>query len=450
QLWVSLLLLPLDTSILIGVSLLGRIRFFHNKDRHHRRNVLRNPRFYPKTILITGVGTARGLALARQFHYGGHRVIGADVGLTPIRSGGSMSKAVHCCYSISKTQYVCNLLDIINREKVDIWVPFLDRATPLEDGVAKSTIESRTSCKCVHFNVDSVTIFSRDDLFLQHVGEKGLSVFERHNVKSRDSVHRILNGSPSKNYVIHTTIKGAIHDAVLLPRRTPSQTYSDVSELQITKDHPWVLQQRARLGSYWADFLLIQGCVKAMKIRYSSQTSGWQESSLNSSIHEVTRQLMERFADKGKSQMSGHLSVKFMVDEEIKRNTVCYTVYLAGCRQGTAVSRLLDDPPPNLFTCYLEILPTTADSANETAPESFEKRAKPIWPVVAAEKTTRGIERFTYPIETINLMSHKLGLSDIWNRSRFSSIDPLPWWWHLHISQPLNDLVLMVNGSTET
>lgn len=463
---VSLLLLPINTSILIAAALLDRAHLYPNQDRRRRRHLLRNPHFYPKTVLITGIGTSRGLALARQFHYGGHRVVGVDVGLLPVRSGGSMSNAVNCYYPVSKKQYICSLLDVINREKVDLWIPCSDRVAPLEDGMAKSIVESRTSCKCIHFNADYTSLFSQDDNFLQHVSERGLPVFETHHVQSRDSVHRILNHSPSKTYVIQTPIKGPSRNTVMLPRRTSSQTYSDVSELQISKDQPWVLKQRARLGGYWADVLFVHGRVKVLRIRPSRSKADWNNSSLNNGVHEVTRHIMDKFAEKGASRMSGHLSVKLMVDEEIRNNSVCYTVYIAGCRQGTATSALLADPPSDLYSRYLEILPVDANGGNEDSDDqsSYKKgfsqisrdylfgqrRKKSTWIAAITAKANKGMERLKYPATAIiSLLSQQSVLSNLWKQSLFSRIDPLPWWWTLHISRPLNGLLLMLGGATE-
>ncbi|CRG87156.1 hypothetical protein PISL3812_04172 [Talaromyces islandicus] len=460
---VSLLLFPINTSILIAVTFLDRAHLYPNRDRRRRRHLLRNPHFYPKTVLISGIGTTRGLALARQFHYGGHRVVGVDVGLLPVRSGGSMSNAVKRYYPISKKQYICSLLDIINREKVDIWIPCSDRVMPQEDGMAKSIVESRTSCKCIHFNADYTSLFSQNDNFLQHVSERGLPVFETHHVLSRDSVHRILNHSPNKTYVIHTPTKGPSRNSVILPRRTPSQTYSDVSELQISKDHPWVLKQRARLGKYWADVLFVHGRVKVLKIRPSRYKADSHNSSLNNAVHEVTRHIMDKFAEKGASRMSGHLSVKLMVDEEIRNNSVCYTVYIAGCRQGTAASALLADPPPDLYSHYLEILTVVANGESQDSNDQssykqgsslvnrdylFGQRQKQsTWIAAMTAKANKEMERLKYPATAIiSILSQQSDLLELWKQSLFSRIDPLPWWWNLHISRPLNGLILMLGG----
>ena len=55
-------------------------------------------------------------------------------------------------------------------------------------------------------------------------------------------------------------------ESLLLPKTTPSQTYSDVSEVRICDDEPWVLEQQGRVGEYWSDLLLVHGQLKAFRV----------------------------------------------------------------------------------------------------------------------------------------------------------------------------------------
>ncbi|RAO70822.1 uncharacterized protein BHQ10_006834 [Talaromyces amestolkiae] len=465
QNFVSLIFLPLDTFILLSAALINGFHLLHRHQRHSRQRLLENPRFYPKTILITGINTTRGLKLARQFHYGGHRVIGADVGLSFIRSGGSMSNTIFVYYSLSssKAQYVSSLIDIIHREKVDLWIPYSGDIDPIDDAMAKSMIESRTSCRCLHLNVDYVRLFSRDDSFIQHVRERGLPVIEKHNVQSRDSIHRILNHSPNKVYLMHKSSKGALRDVVSLPKRSTNQTYSEVSMIAISKDKPWVLKQFARLGNYWADLVLVRGRVEAMKIRpMRPGLSIHDESRMETGLHKSIRRLMDEFAGKAGPRISGHLSVKVMVDEEIASSSVSYTIYIGGCRQGSiAVAGLLDDDPPSgLYISYLELLSPEVNGIIDSDIESpvytrFRLSRKwidystawsqiyiPVPSVVqSVEELWIGIRRFR------DSCMHVFPFVD--RLENFSILDPLPWWWHYHISQPVNGAFSLFDSVVE-
>lgn len=461
QIFASLIFLPLDTFTLLSVALLNHFHLLQHQ-RHNRLLLLQNPRFYPKTILITGINTVRGLKLARQFYYGGHRVIGADVGLFLIRSGGSMSNTIFAYYSLSsnKAQYVSNLIDIIHREKVDLWIPYSDNIGPIDDAMAKSTIESRTSCRCLHLNVDYATLFSRDDSFIQHVRERGLPVIEKHIVQSRDSIHRILNGSPNKVYILYKSSKSALRDAISLPKKTPSQTYAEVSMIAIAKDKLWVLKQLARLGNYWADLVLVRGRVEAMKIRpMHRETFINDDTRMETGLHKTIRRLVDEFAEKAGPRISGHLSIKIMVDEVVASSSVSYTVYIGGCHQGSiAVAELLDDDPPsNLYSSYLELLSPETNGVVDSeikSPVYTKPRPSRKWidystawkqihilspsVVRSAEKLWTELRRFRvsvmYVVHFVDRMEN------------FSVLDPLPWWWHYHISQPVNGILSLFDG----
>lgn len=469
QLLLSLFLLPLNTSVLLTIAALSRFHLLRSEEQLNRQLLVQNPRFYPNTVLITGINTVRGLKLARQFYYGGHRVIGADVGLPPVRSGSSMSNTIFAYYALSKSQYVSSLMDIIHREKVDLWIPYSDRVTPIEEGMAKSTIESRTACRCFHLNVDFVSLFGQNDSFLQYVTERGLPTVEKQNVQTRDSIHRILNRSPNKAYIIYDPSKGTVRDAVHLPKNTPSQTYSELSVLAITKDRPWVLKQHARLGKYWVDVVLVRGHLRAMKVRpLRSKPFETGNSRMDSGLYETMRRMMISFAEKAGHRISGHLSIKLMVDEEVSINSICHTIYICGCRQGSsAVSELLDDPPSDLYSFYLEMLSPELNGISSTTKlqslgesrhshTTFVSSAVPQqtpmpspWLLQSAAKLREQIQQLHYSVTSMFHLDQEVISFAPFDWTRFSAHDPLPWWWHYHVSQPLNGLSSVFDGEIE-
>ncbi|KAJ5994934.1 O-methyltransferase family 3 [Penicillium waksmanii] len=289
---VSFALLSVDNTILITALLLARLQSVVDRYQRPRHDLP----FYPKTVLITGI------ALARAWAAGGHHVVGADVADLdlPVRSGGSMSRTLLVFYRVPKDHYISRILDIIHREKVDVWVPCSPKATAIEDATARQVIESRTSCKCIAFDTDLATRFLHTDSFAQFLTERDLPVLERHQVHSRDSIHKILHRSPSKSYQIQRLGSSSNDTALLLPKRTLSRTYSEVSEIQINQDYPWILQQQSRLGEFYADILVVRGHVHAIKVRLAeTQKSHWGASPVDEALATAIHRLMQSFAVKG-------------------------------------------------------------------------------------------------------------------------------------------------------
>lgn len=436
---VSFSLLFLDNVILVVVLILSRL----HSTRSARQTQHKSVQVYPKTVLITGIGSRHGLALARAWHAEGHRVVGADVADLdiPIRPGGSMSQTVLVYYGVPKDHYISRVLDIVQREKVDVWVPCSPKATAMEDGTARQVIESRTSCRCITFDTELVACFANPDSFRRFLADRDLPVLERHQVKSRDSIHKILHRSPSKSYRLSSHTSGR---PVILPKRTLSTTYTEVSEIKISETSPWILQQQTRLGQVFADLLVVRGYVYAIKIRLAEGRSPpLGVSRLDEALAVGIHRLMKTFAEKGGARMTGHISIRLLVDEEFDASSVRHTIHIADCVLGAvAVENLLSDARCPVEG-YLTVLsaepsePSTRDvtatllahpcpKATLTGKEGIVDFLSWLLPLRVATKLKATLEAELSPFL-------------FWKNPLFSSGDPLPWWWQVHIYQPLRE-----------
>ncbi|KAI9929827.1 hypothetical protein ASPWEDRAFT_35039 [Aspergillus wentii DTO 134E9] len=452
---ISFLLLPLDNTVLLASFLVGHLPLpAISPARRRRQSVLRNVHFYPKTVLITGIDTPHGLALARGWNDEGHRVIGADVTNLPIRSGESMSRSLTSFYQIPKFQYVSRLLDVIHREKVDIWIPCSEKVSVMEDAMAKQVIESRTECKSIHLDTEMANQLDTPELFVRFLQERDLPIIENHQVQSRDSVHRILHRSPNKTYHLRK-LNPIVKDSqvVALPKRTLSMTYSEVSEIKITKETPWILQQQTRLGEFIAEVLVVRGQLKAIKIRPAKEQPNWGESRLDKALASAIHRVMERFATKGGSRLTCHLSVNLMVDEEFDNNSVRHVVHIAGCTQGARAVKnlLLHEPSTSISAGYLAMLsdrPRSKDLPGEDIISTTRKPGFNVYRTVRAFILTF-IPSLRPVIRRLDKVMGGLGQFLFWKDSRFSYLDPLPWWWHAHIYRPLQHVGMILHQRDE-
>lgn len=448
---ISLSLLFVDNAILLATVILSRLR--SSSTRSRRQAALQSVQFYPKTVLITGIGTPHGLALARAWDAEGHRVVGADIADLdiPIRSGGSMSRALVVYYRVPKDHYISRILDIVHREKVDVWIPCSPKATAIEDATARQVIEGRTNCRCIAFDSELVACFINPDLFRQFLAERHLPVLERHDVRSRDSIHKILHRSPTKSYRLSSS---ANKKAVILPKRTLSTTYSEVSEIKISDDLPWVLQQQNRLGEVFADLLVVRGHVQAIKVRLAGARSpSWGVSRLDEALAAAVHRLMQTFAERGGARMTGHLSVRLLVDEEFDASSVRHTIHIADCVPGaSAVESLLCDARCPVAG-YLTVLSSglsesfSRDTVTTLSPHPCSQ------PVMIASGLMSYLLSQLLPLELAKDLMATLDteLSPLmcWNHPLFSACDPLPWWWQVHVYQPLREIWILMKQTRE-
>lgn len=470
RLAVALVLFPWNNVVFLASYSAGYLSFLASRSdpTRTRQTALRDVQFYPKTIVVTGVDTPRGLAIARSWFRAGHRVVGVSISDSPIPAGESLSSALAAFYRVPKGKYVARLLDVVNREKADVWVPCSERASVLDDAMAKQVIEGRTECKCVTLDLELVNVFGRPGAFRQFLMEKGLPVVENHCVQSRDSIHKILHRSPTKSYRISRPDGLAATNAreITLPKRTLSLTYSEVSEIQISKDSPWILQQQTRLGEFLAEMLLVHGHIKAIKVRpaESHASRAWGQSRLDEGLTMAVHKLMERFALKGGSRMTGHICVRIMVDEEVDASHVRYALHINGCTQGAAaVDTLLQDASEQLIRGYLSVEAPHLNGVIET--ESVDAlRAQAARSMISTtprpkfslyqmlkEYDEENNFRILYPaaqqIDALVRGTERALL--FWRDWRFSIHDPLPWWWDAHISRPLRELEAIVSGDVK-
>jgi len=441
---VSISLLFMDNTVLLVAVLLARLR--PATDR--RQAASKSVQLYPKTMLITGIGTSHGLALARAWEAEGHRVVGADVADLdlPIRSGGSMSKALVAFYRIRKDHYMSRILDIINREKVDLWIPCSPKATALEDATARQVIESRTSCRCIAFDTELITCFVHPDSFREFLVERDLPALAYYQVQSRDSIHKILHRAPTKSYRLSSSGSETV---VSLPKRTISKTYSEVSQIKISKEYPWVLQQQPRLGEFFADVLVVRGDVHAVKVRLADARSPhWGASRLDEALAAAVLRLMKSFAAKGGPRMTGHLSVRLLVDEEFDVSSVRHTIHIADCIPGAAaVENLLRDAPCPVsgYIAALHSGPTESPAWKVTATLSPNK--PPKWTFLENERVISHLKRFLpldFAKDMITTLEAELRPFLFWTDPQFLFLDPLPWWWHVHVYQPLREIWVLM------
>lgn len=454
EITVSVCLLPVDNAVLLASYMLGIISARSSIRR--RQSVLQDVQFYPKTILVTGIDTPHGLSVARCWYYEGHRVVGVEVRDLPVRSGESMSKTLGAFYYVPKSQYVSRLLDIVNREKVDVWIPCSERISVLEDAMAKQVVESRTYCKCMHLDTEFTNLLGHSESFHQYLIEKGLPVLGNHRVQSRDSIHKILNRSPTKLYLMQeATPVPDKKQAIVLPKRTSSQTYSDVSEIQISKDKPWLLQQQIRLGEFHAEMLVVRGHITAIKVKLVNEEPGWGSSRLDEGLVIAIQKLMESFAMKSGPRLTGHLAVKMMVDEEFDSNSVRYVIHIAGCTQGAAaVKSLLQDASCPVTSGYLRLLysqPVKTGDSGE-APDrvkaiiSLSPRPRAVPRTTMVSKILKSIPLSQSGRELVDALFFEAKKFLFWKDWRYSSHDPLPWWWHAHIYRPLSQMGSILTG----
>lgn len=325
---LSFLFLPLSTFLLLASFV---VRLFLSNEDAVRKRIRRgiNPDFRPKTILVTGVGMTKGLFLARTFYKAGHNVIGADFEPSRVPVCGRLSKALRTFYSLPKPSeeagaayYIDAILQIVRKERVDLWVSCSGVASAVEDGQAKEVLEKRSDVRCIQFDVLTTQMLHEKDTFIAQTQRLGLPTPETHNVTSRAAVHKVLQQSPrtKKQYIMKSVgmDDASRGDMTLLPKRTVSETYNHLSTISISGHKPWVLQQFIKGREYCTHALVVNDEVKVFVACPSSELLMHYEAlPSDSALSRAMLRFTEEFVKRNCGGMTGHLSFDFLTEEVV-------------------------------------------------------------------------------------------------------------------------------------
>lgn len=491
---LSLALLPLSTSIL---ALSYAVRPLSKHDAVGRR-LQRSPPFQRKTVLVTGVGMAKGLRIARAFYQAGHRVIGADFEPYSIPVSGRFSRALANFYRLSSPEahngparYIRDLVYIAEKEEVDLWVSCSGVASAVEDGQAMELLDRRTNCKSIQFDVKTTGILHEKDSFIKFTESLGLvgsdmqpppqkipadevkqPVPETHQVVSRSAVHRVLNAANDgkKKYIMKTI---GVDDAsranarAVLPKRTLSQTYNHVSRLSISQSSPWVLQQFIRGEEYCTHSIVVDGRIKIFVACPSSELlMHYQALPQDAGLSRAMLHFTEQFARKAGPNFTGHLSFDFMVEEKVTEGSVQKNLYPIECNPRAHSAVVLFSGTKgsvDMVDAYMTALDMPRNGVNGNT--ELSSAGHDTRPIAVPHTTTTGYYWVGHDIVTLvlhpllRLLTFKIGLWQFvqhvttfvnhalfWKDGTYEVWDPLPWFWLYHVYWPAQFLACLRTG----
>lgn len=421
---------------------------------------------------------SKGLVLARTFYLAGHNVIGTDFEPWRIPVCGRFSKALKKYYALPKpnetdgsTFYIQELLRVVRREKVELWISCSGVASAVEDGQAKEVLERRSECACIQFDVPTTQTLHEKDTFIQETARLGLPTPETHNVTSRAAVHKVLHESPrtKKKYIMKSV---GMDDATrgnnmtVLPRRTLSETYNHVAALPISGEKPWVLQQYVQGREYCTHALVVDNTVRVFVACPSLELLMHYEAlPAEDALSQAMLRFTEKFVERSKGAMTGHLSFDFLVEEKVGESGVERRLVPIECnpRAHTAVV-LFQGKEKEMAEAYLAACtPKTNGHALEQlnghseAPQQKDI-VKPVphpdryyWighdvvtllfsPLLLLLLRRTSLSEFAQNLKIF--VEHLL----LWKDGTYELWDPLPALWLYNIYWPAHFLLAMVQG----
>lgn len=415
---------------------------------------------------------SKGLTLARAFNLSGHRVIGADFESVHIPCSGRYSSSITAFYPLSKpsssataTTHVQQIMGIIKRERVDLWVSCSGVATALEDAEAKEAIEQQTRCKAIQFGVQTTSTLHEKDSFMHHLLDLGLPCPKTYQVTSQKETLRILEGLRAQ---LHTKfILKPVHvddvnrgNMKLLPFRCTAENESYVSSLPISPSKPWILQEFIPGGEeYCTHALIVGGEVRCFTACPSAELlMHYKALPSNSALFQAMLHFTREFVNRSRKpeSLTGHLSFDFMVrDGVVNEKNFDRMIYAIECNPRAHTAVVLFAQPgvemEAMVQAYLSVI--------DARPESMDKRnglkdQLVVPPIATVPRYWLGhdlVSLLLHPairlasgiIEPVEFFNHFLQFLThvlIWKEGTFEVWDPAPALALYHIFWPLTIL----------
>ena len=456
---LSIAFLPADTLLLLCSYLIHLL--VPSKVQRRRDRVRQEHGFKQRTVLVTGVGMTKGLALARLFYEAGHQVVGADFEPNGSLVCGRVSRSLSKFHRLRKpdskngaSPYIQSLLEIVAKEQVEVWVSCSGVASAVEDGMAKEIIEARTSCKAIQFDVETTQMLHEKHTFIQHTKDIGLNIPETHTITSRAQVEGLLHDSPpGRRYIMKTIgVDDSVRaDMTLLPKNSDIETSKHIARLRISEKSPWILQQYIKGSEYCTHSLVVGGQVKAFVACPSAELLMHYEAlPFQSALSQAMLGFTKQYAAKGGAYFTGHLSFDFMVEDERTLNPGNVVLYPIECNPRAHTAVALFNGTPSMIDGYLSVLDSKAEVSAVPITRA-ERNDKYYW---IGHDLVTGFLLPTFSFFTLDLSIAGL-IQDYrefsthvftWKDGTFESWDPLPWWWLYHIYWPLRFWNYIVQG----
>ncbi|RDA90815.1 hypothetical protein CP533_0501 [Ophiocordyceps camponoti-saundersi (nom. inval.)] len=434
---LSLVLLPVSTSVIVAVSIWNRLTP-HNEPASCSGR---------KTVLVTGVGMSKGLCLARLFHRAGHRVIGADCSALSL---GRISVAVDKFHKLpepasfstddsSRDPYVLRLLDIVRSEGVHLWVSVSDVSAAAQDALARDLIEDRTTAKAVQLSFDDVQTLNEKDSFMRHVQSLGLPTPDTNVVASRAAVVEFLmqrGGLQLKPRAAQYLLKPiGVNDLVrfnmpLLPLATTEETMKRIDTIPLNGAPSFIMQEFISGPEFCTHALVIRGRVRAFVACPSSELLMHYEAlPRNSPLSKRMLAFTETVAKAGGPEWTGHVSFDFLL------KTKNGELYPIECNPRVHTAVVLFNDTPQLVDEYLSVLKPDSAGIEEVLPPKSPQRY--YW--IGQDLVERAIgSRSEFTSFVHDVLHSKDGTFEAW--------DPWPWWWLYHVYWPLRFIALLARG----
>ena len=273
-----------------------------------QRKVAKNP----KKVLLTGGKMTKSLQLARSFYDAGHEVILVETDKYWL-SGHRFSKAVQGFYTVPAPEkdqagYYQGLLNIVQKENIDIFIPVSSPVASYYDSVAGTLLAPY--CEIMHFEPNITKMLDDKFALCQQADTLGLSAPQAFLITdSQEILDFDFKNNQGRKYIL----KSIKYDSVsrLDMTKLPFEGMEDyVKDLPISKDNPWAMQEFITGKEYCTHSTVRKGKIR---LHCCSESSPFQVNYKHINNPEIYK-WVEKFVKE--LNLSGQISFDFIQAED--------------------------------------------------------------------------------------------------------------------------------------
>ncbi|MGK7904302.1 MAG: ATP-grasp domain-containing protein [Hormoscilla sp.] len=298
----------------------------------------------PKRILITGAKMTKALQLARCFHAAGHTVFLVETHKYWL-SGHRFSRAVKGFFTVPAPEkdpngYCQGLLDIVKKEKIDVFIPVSSPVASYYDSIAKSLLSPH--CEALTFDPEITQMLDDKFTFCQKARELGLTAPKAFLITDPEQVLNFDFAADGSQYIIKSIAYNSVYrlDLTKLPMSSKEEMASFVKGLPISKSQPWIMQEFIRGQEYCTHSTVRKGIVRLHCCSESSPFQVNYEQVDNQEIFQWVQQFVKAL------NLTGQFSLDVIVTEDGK-------VYPVECNPRTHTAITMFYNHPGVANAYL-------------------------------------------------------------------------------------------------
>ncbi|MDJ0581873.1 ATP-grasp enzyme [Crocosphaera sp.] len=323
-----------------------------------KRKVIKNP----KKVLLTGGKMTKSLQLARCFYNAGHEVILVETDKYWL-SGHRFSRAVKGFYTVPAPEkdqegYCQGLLNIVQQENIDIFIPVSSPVASYYDSVAGNLLAEH--CEIMHFQPNITKMLDDKFELCEQAHLFGLSAPQAFLITDPQ---QILDFDFKNNQGRKYLLKSIKYDSVsrLDMTKLPFEGMEKyIKNLPISKDKPWAMQEFITGKEYCTHSTVRKGKIR---LHCCSESSPFQINYEHIDKPEIYN-WVEKFVKE--LNLSGQISFDFIQAED-------GTVYPIECNPRTHSAITMFYNHPGVADAYLK------DAENEEKAITPLTNSKPTY-----------------------------------------------------------------------